>query len=174
MATTLENGIRGNPSLCSQTVVTHSWFKNKLSHSLCHKSYVLGGQRKYPALLLFLTAAHRVVIFFLKNSSYIQAWIIFRHEVRCKERKGKDKEQDTYTVSAVKVQFCSSLPQLPQGGLQKSLLLEEMPRALRSWLLLLWDSSSYSSMTVLTWDHRVLSSKALVVLKSKLTSCLGQ
>ena len=73
MATTLEHGIRGNLSPCSQTVVTHSWFKNKLSHSLYHESYVLGGQRKYPALLLFLTAARRVVIFFLKNSSYIQA-----------------------------------------------------------------------------------------------------
>lgn len=76
--------------------------------------------------------------FFSRAPAIYKPEFIFRHEVSFQERKGKDKGQDIYIQSVpVKVQFCSSLSQLPQGGLKKSLLLEEMPRALRRWLLLL-------------------------------------
>lgn len=100
MATTLERGIQDNLCLCSQTVVTHSWFKNKLSHSLCHKSYILGGQRKYLSSCCFSQQLIELSSFFSRTPAIYKPEFIFRHKVRFKEREGKDKEQDTYTVSA--------------------------------------------------------------------------
>lgn len=146
MVTTLGHGIWDNLSLCSQTMVTHSWFKNKLSCSLCHKNYVSDGQRKYPALLLFLTPAHRVVISF---SQELQLYTSLNSssDMRLGLKRGRTRDKTYIQSVPVKVQFCSSLSQLLQGCLKKSLLLEEMPRALRRWLLLLWDSSCSSSMT---------------------------